>query len=60
MSVLEELGRETDTVFNVCVAVRADRQGQPRLREVFGPGIHSIPQVKVNIGMARDILEIRS
>jgi len=57
MELLRELDREVQTVFNVCVAVRADAAGKPRLDEVFGPGIHSLPQVKVNVGMARGILE---
>ncbi len=56
MTMVRELGREVQTVFNVCVAIRADEAGRPRLRAVFGPDIHSIPNVKVNLGMARDIL----
>jgi len=57
IAILEELDREVQTVFNVCVAIRADAQGRPRLQEVFGSDIHSIPSVKVNIGMARGIIE---
>ncbi len=56
MTMIRELDQEVQTVFNVCVAVRADEQGGPRLQQVFGPDIHSIPNVKVNLGMARDIL----
>lgn len=57
LEMLHELDQEVDTVFSVCVAVRADSTGKPRLQEVFGEGIHTIPQVKVNIGMARGIVE---
>jgi hypothetical protein len=59
MEMVGELDKEVQTVFNVCVAVRADKTGKPRLQEVFGPGIQAIPNVKVNLGMARGILEGR-
>ncbi len=57
MTILGELDDEIQTVFNVCLAVRADQEGAARLREVFGADIHSIPNVKVNLGMARGILK---
>jgi Pyruvate/2-oxoacid:ferredoxin oxidoreductase delta subunit len=57
MSMLRELDQEVKTVFNVCVGIRADEAGRPRLKELFGPDIHSLPQVKVNVGMARGIRE---
>jgi len=60
LRLIRELDQEIRTVFSVCVAVRADKAGKPRLQEVFGPEIHSIPQVKVNLGMARGILEASS
>jgi hypothetical protein len=55
MGMIGELEGEVDTVFNVCVGIPADDEGRPRLHEIFGPNVHSLPQVKVNLGMARGI-----
>ena len=57
LEVVEELGREVQTVFNVCVAVRADEAGGTRLHELFGPAVFNLPNVKVNIGMAQGIVK---
>jgi Pyruvate/2-oxoacid:ferredoxin oxidoreductase delta subunit len=56
-TMIGELADEVETVFNVCVALQADEEGRPRLQAVFGADIHSIPNVKVNLGLARGVLE---
>jgi len=55
MDVIHELAREAETVFNVSVALRAEETGETRLTTVFGPDVFSLPNGKVNIGMALDI-----
>lgn len=57
MAIIRELGSEVDTVFNVCVALRADEAGGSPLKNLFGENIHTIPDVKVNIGAALDTLK---
>jgi len=57
MSIIDELSGEVETVFNVCVALRADETGGSPFQELFGEDIHAIPDVKINIGMALDTLK---
>jgi len=55
MSIIHELADEVETVFNVSVALRAADDGQTPLTEIFGPNVFSLPNGKVNVGMALDI-----
>ena len=55
MGIIHELAGAVETVFNVSVALRADEEGRPRLTQIFGPDIFSLPNAKVNIGMAEGI-----
>ena len=52
----EKLGRQVDTVFNVCVALRADEHGAFPFYHIFPPDVFCLPQAKVNIGIADGIL----
>ena len=55
MRIVHELAGEVETVFNVSVALRAGETGETRLTTVFGPDVFSLPNGKVNIGMAQGI-----
>ncbi|MFO8055774.1 MAG: 4Fe-4S binding protein [bacterium] len=55
MSILDELGNELGTVFNVSVALPADADGDTPLKEVLGEDVRSLPNGKVNIGLASGI-----
>ena len=55
MTILGELSDEVTTVFNVSVALRAREAGLSPLSELFGPGIQSLPNGKVNLGLAHGI-----
>lgn len=55
MGMVHELAGEVESVFNVCVALRAADGGKTPLATVFGPDVFSLPNGKVNIGMALDI-----
>ena len=57
MTILGELSDEVTTVFNVSVALRAKEDGRSPLSELFGPGIQSLPNGKVNLGLAQGIAE---
>lgn len=57
MAILKELSGEVNTVFNVSVALRAKRGGLSPLSELFGPGVRSLPNGKVNLGLAQGIAE---
>jgi len=55
MTILGELSGEVTTVFTVSLALRAKRGGRSPLTELFGPGIRSLPNGKVNLGLADGI-----
>jgi ferredoxin len=55
MTMLAELGEEVTTVFNVSVALQADEDGRSPLPRLFGRGTWSLPNGKVNLGLAYDI-----
>jgi ferredoxin len=57
MTILGELSDEVTTVFNVSVALRAKEGGLSPLSDLFGPGIQSLPNGKVNLGLAEGIAE---
>jgi ferredoxin len=57
MSILRKLSEEVTTVFNVSVALRAREGGLSPLSDLFGPEIQSLPNGKVNLGLARAIAE---
>jgi ferredoxin len=55
LAMVAELSDEVDSIFNVSVALRADPEGRSPLRGIFGPGIPSLPNGKVNIGLGHGI-----
>jgi ferredoxin len=55
MALVAELAEEVTTVFNISVALQADGNGRSPLHELFGPGIRSLPNGKVNLGLAHGI-----
>lgn len=55
MRLLDELGKEVETVFNVSVALRAGPDGPSPLRDVLGDDVFSLPSGKVNIGLASNV-----
>ena len=57
MTILGELSGEVTTVFNVSVALRAEEGGLSPLSDLFGSGIQSLPNGKVNLGLAQGIAE---
>ncbi|MEW6442309.1 MAG: 4Fe-4S dicluster domain-containing protein [bacterium] len=54
-SMLDQLAGEVETVFSVSVALRAAPDGSSPFRELFGPGAFSLPNGKVNVGLAQGI-----
>ncbi len=54
LEMARELSSEVDTVFNVCVALRANGDGSSPLGSLFGPDTFRLPNGKVNIGLAVD------
>ena len=57
MTILRKLSDEVTTVFNVSVALRAREGGLSPLSDLFGAGIQSLPNGKVNLGLAQGIAE---
>jgi ferredoxin len=57
IKILGELSDEVATVFSVSVALRAKEDGLSPLSDLFGSGIRSLPNGKVNLGLARGIAE---
>jgi hypothetical protein len=55
LAIVEQLDLEMDTVFNLSVALRADEQGRSNLASLFGTELFSLPNGKVNLGMAEGI-----
>ena len=55
MKAVRKLGREVDSVFNVCVALRADDDGSSPVARLFPQNTFCLPQAKVNIGIAAGI-----
>jgi NAD-dependent dihydropyrimidine dehydrogenase PreA subunit len=55
LAIVEQLDLEVDTVFNLSVALRADEQGRSNLASLFGTELFSLPNGKVNLGMAEGI-----
>jgi ferredoxin len=55
LEIARELSGEVDTVFNVCVALRANPDGSSPFASLFGSDVWSLPNGKVNIGLAAGI-----
>jgi ferredoxin len=55
LEIARELSGEVDTVFNLCGALRANPDGSSRCTSLFGPDVQSLPNGKVNIGLAAGI-----
>jgi hypothetical protein len=49
-----------NTVFNVSVALPADKDGGSPLSEMFGPDVRTLPNGKVNLGLAHGIVKRES
>jgi ferredoxin len=60
MTILGELAGEVSTVFNVSVALHADKDGGSPLSEMFGPNVRTLPNGKVNLGLAYGIVQRES
>jgi len=54
-AALAELAMEVDTVFNVSIALRAGPDGASPLSRLFGPEQFSLPNGKMNLGLAEGI-----
>jgi len=52
LTIVRELSNEVDSVFNVCVALRAKGDGASPIDDLFGPDVFRLPNGKLNIGMA--------
>ncbi len=57
MTILGELSDEVTSVFSVSVALRAKKGGLSPLPDLFGDGVRSLPNGKVNLGLAQGIAE---
>jgi ferredoxin len=55
LAIVKQLDREVETVFNLSVALRADAQGRTDLASLFGTELFSLPNGKVNLGVAEGI-----
>jgi ferredoxin len=55
INIIDDLSRRVDTVFNVCVALRAEENGQSPFYRIFPQDVFCLPQAKVNIGIADGI-----
>ncbi len=55
LTVIKELAKEVETVFSVSVALRGYPDGKSRFRDLFGTGALSLPNGKVNLGLAEGI-----
>jgi len=55
LKMIDELSTEVNTVFNVCVGLRADDQGNSPLDKLFNNDVFRLPNGKVNIGLAAGI-----
>ena len=56
MAMIEELSFEVETVFNVSIALRGYPDGSSPFRDLFGIGTFSLPNGKVNLGLAEGIV----
>jgi hypothetical protein len=55
LEIVDLLGHEVETVFNVSVALRASEDGSSPLDELVGDSVFSLPNGKVNLGVAERI-----
>lgn len=55
--ILQELGRELETVFSVSVALRALPDGSSPFKNLFPSGTFTLPNGKVNLGFAQGIIK---
>ncbi len=55
LEIVSGLSAEVESVFNVCVALRAREDGSSPARDLFGPGVFMLANGKVNIGLAEGI-----
>ena len=60
MAIVGELAGEVNTVFNVSVGLHADEAGRSPLAELFGRDIRTLPNGKVNLGLAHGIVKRES
>ena len=59
LEIVRELSGEVGTVFNVSVALRANGDGSSPFGDLFGPDTFSLPNGKVNIGLAAGLAGVR-
>jgi ferredoxin len=55
LELAQRLGQTVDTVFNLSIALRANPDGSSPLVAIFGDQIFSLPNGKVNLGLAAGI-----
>jgi ferredoxin len=55
LAIVDRLDREVETVFNLSVALRADQQGRSPLGSLFAKPVFSLPNGKVNLGLAEKV-----
>jgi hypothetical protein len=56
LDIVDRLEDRVETVFNVSIALRAGADGGSPLTELFGASVFSLPNGKVNVGMAEGIV----
>jgi hypothetical protein len=57
LAIIQELGTQVESCFNVSVALRAKENGLSPFDELFGPETFRLPWVKINLGLAKGIGE---
>jgi len=57
IDIVQELGEQVESCFNVCVALRAKEDGLSLFDDLFGSKTFRLPWVKINLGLAEGIGE---
>jgi ferredoxin len=57
LGIIQGLGGQVESCFNVCVVLRAKEDGLSPIDELFGPETFRLPWVKINLGLAQGIGE---
>jgi ferredoxin len=57
LTIIDELAKEVETVFNVSVALRGYPDGRSPFRDLFGIETFILPNGKVNLGLAERIVK---
>jgi ferredoxin len=60
LKICEELSKQVNTVFNICVALRADETGESPFYRIFTKDVFCLPQAKVNVGLADGIQLVKA